>query len=50
MAQYREQTVGTLNWNLCVHARRITHLMTIIPASQLHFLANENAELASRSQ
>ncbi len=30
---------------LCLHARRITHL--IIAASQLHFLAtDENAELA----
>ncbi len=26
----------------------MTHLITIIPASQLHFLANENAELAGR--
>ncbi len=29
---------------------RITHLITIIPASQLHFLANEDAELAGGSQ
>ncbi len=33
---------------MCVHARHITHLITIIPASQLHFLAN--AELAVDSQ
>ena len=29
---------------------RITHLITIIAASQLQVLANENAELAGRSQ
>ena len=28
----------------------ITHLIIIMAASQLHFLANENAELAGRSQ
>ena len=50
MPQYREWTVGPLNWNLGLHACRITHLITIIAASQLHFLANKNAELAGRSQ
>ena len=29
---------------------RITHLITIMAASQLLVLANENAELAGRSQ
>ena len=29
---------------------RISHLITIITASELHFLANENAELAGGSQ
>ena len=28
------------------HAYCITHLITIMPASQLHFLANKNAKLA----
>ena len=28
----------------------ITHLITIMPASQFHFLANKNAELAGGSQ
>ena len=28
---------------------RITHVMSIISVSQLHFLAKKNAELASRS-
>ena len=31
-------------------ATLITHLITIISASQLHFLANRNAELPGRSQ
>ena len=48
-SQYREWTVG-LNWNLDVNACRITHLITIMAASQLHFLANKNAEMAGRSQ
>ena len=48
--QYREWTVGPLNWNLGVRACRITHLITIMAASQLLVLANENAELAGRSQ
>ena len=48
--QYREWTVGPLNWNLGVRACRITHLITIIAASQLHVLANENAKLAGCSQ
>ena len=42
LSQYREWTVGPLN--------RITHLITIMAASQLHVLANENAELAGCSQ
>ena len=29
---------------------RITHVITIMPASKLHFLANKNAKLAGRSQ
>ena len=33
-----------------VHACRITHLITIMAASQLHFLANENTKLAVCSQ
>ena len=33
-----------------VHARRITHVISILSASQLHFLSNNNAELASGSQ
>ena len=49
-AQYREWTVGPLNLDLCVRACRITHVISIISISQLHFLANKNAELASRSQ
>ena len=49
-AQYREWTVGPLNWNFGVRACRITHLIIIMAASQLHFLTNENAELAGRSQ
>ena len=49
-SQYREWTVEPLYWSLCVHAYRITHLITIIPASQLHFLANKNAELPGGSQ
>ena len=49
-AQYREWTVGPLNWNLCDRACRITHLISIMAASQLHVLANENGELAGRSQ
>ena len=48
--QYREWTVGSLNWNLGVHACRITHLITIMAVSQLHVLANETAELAGRSK
>ena len=48
--QYRECTVGPLNWILCVRACRITHVISIIAASQLHFLANRNAELAVGSQ
>ena len=49
-SQYRERTVGPLNWNLDVCACRITHLITIMVASQLHFLASKNAELTGRSQ
>ena len=33
-----------------VQAFHITHLITIIPATQLHFMANKNAEQAGGSQ
>ena len=49
-AQYREWPVRPLNWNFGVRACHITHLIIIMVASQLHFLANKNAELAGRSQ
>ena len=48
--QYGEWTVVSLNWNFGVYACRITHLITIMAVSQLHVLANENAELAGRSK
>ena len=35
--------------SLCVHACRITHVISILSASQLHFLANRNPELAGRT-
>ena len=42
---------GHSNQVSVICAYRITHLIaTIIPASQLHFLTNKNAELAGRSQ
>ena len=34
-----EWTVGPLIWSMCVHARRITHVLSILSASQLHFLS-----------
>ena len=34
---------------MCVHACRITHVISILSASQLHFLANKNPELADRT-
>ena len=34
---------------LGVRTSRITYLITIMAASQLHVLGNENAEMASRS-
>ena len=42
-------------WSFCARAAvhvalRITHVIGIISASQLHFLANKNTELAGRSQ
>ena len=33
-----------------VRACRVAHLITIVAASQLHFVANESAELAGRSR
>ena len=44
--QYRERTVGPLKLEHFV-PRLITH---VIAASQVHFLANNNADLAIRSQ
>ena len=45
-----EWTVGPLHWSLCARAFRITHVISIFLASQLHFLANRNPELADGSQ
>ena len=46
----REWTVVPLQWILCARAFCITHVISILTASQLHFLANNNAELARGSQ
>ena len=35
--------------SLCVDACRITHVIGILSVSQLHFLANKNAELLGLS-
>ena len=43
-------TVGSPNLSLCVHAYHITHVISIMPASQFHFQANKNAELAGGNQ
>ena len=48
--QNRDGTEGPLNLSLCVRAYRITHVVSILSASQLHFLANKNAELAGSSK
>ena len=45
-----EWTVGPLHWGLCARAFRIVHVISIFLASQLHFLANRNPELADGSQ
>ena len=50
MDTVEEWTVGPLHWILCVHAFRITHVISIFVASQLAFLANRNPELADGSQ
>ena len=41
---------GHSSQNISCHAYRITHVITIIAASQLHFLANKNTDLAVCSQ
>ena len=47
----RERTVRPLKSEYCVpRIYRITHVITIITASQLHFLVNNNTDLTIRSQ
>ena len=50
VSQYREVHLGRNLWSFCRHACRITHLITIMAASQLHFLANDHDVLYGRSQ
>ena len=41
---------SVLSFFLRTHASEPLNFVSPLPASQLHFLANENAELAGRSQ
>ena len=55
MRQSMNHDVGGRHWGhsnqvSVICAYRITHLITIIPASQLHFLAYKNAQLPGGSQ
>ena len=44
-----DQSIGNRQKSHSNEACVSTHLITIMPASQLHFLANKNAELAGGS-